>query len=233
MTQNPQTLYKILLEKFGHQNWWPIDKQYHKKNKSDPRFEIIIGAILTQNTAWSNVEKALDNLKSKNMLETKKISDADIRVLKKLIKPSGFFNQKSHRLKNMARHLHENYNDNLDLFFDRNMKDIRDELLSMNGIGPETADSIILYAGDLPIFVVDAYTKRLCKRLPLKTGSSYDEIQDYFQEQIKKHYKENEITRVYNELHALIVVLAKNYCKKKPDCKNCPIRKNCEYQKII
>ncbi len=233
MTQNPQTLYKILLETFGHQNWWPIDKQYHKKNKSDPRFEIIIGAILTQNTAWSNVEKALDNLKSKNMLETKKISDADIRVLKKLIKPSGFFNQKSHRLKNMARHLHENYNDNLDLFFDRNMKDIRDELLSMNGIGPETADSIILYAGDLPIFVVDAYTKRLCKRLPLKTGSSYDEIQDYFQEQIKKHYKENEITRVYNELHALIVVLAKNYCKKKPDCKNCPIRKNCEYQKII
>ncbi len=233
MTQNPQTLYKILLETFGHQNWWPIDKQYHKKNKSDPRFEIIIGAILTQNTAWSNVEKALDNLKSKNMLETKKISDADIRVLKKLIKPSGFFNQKSHRLKNMARHLHENYNDNLDVFFDRNMKDIRDELLSMNGIGPETADSIILYAGDLPIFVVDAYTKRLCKRLPLKTGSSYDEIQDYFQEQIKKHYKENEITRVYNELHALIVVLAKNYCKKKPDCKNCPIRKNCEYQKII
>jgi len=231
MTQNPQTLYKILLEKFGHQNWWPIDKQYHKKNKSDPRLEIIIGAILTQNTAWSNVEKALDNLKSKNMLETKKISDADIRVLKKLIKPSGFFNQKSHRLKNMARHLHENYNDNLDLFFDRNMKDIRDELLSMNGIGPETADSIILYAGDLPIFVVDAYTKRLCKRLPLKTGSSYDEIQDYFQEKIKKHYKENEITRVYNELHALIVVLAKNYCKKKPDCKNCPIRKNCEYQK--
>src|SRR4030042_5895053 len=106
------------------------------------------------------------------MLETKKISDVDIRVLKNLIKPSGFFNQKSHRLKNMARHLHEKYNDNLDIFFDRNIKDTRDELLSMNGIGPETADSILLYAGNLPIFVVDAYTKRLCKRLPFETGES-------------------------------------------------------------
>jgi len=231
MKQNPHTLYKILLEKFGHQNWWPVDKKYHKKNKSDPRFEIIIGAILTQNTAWSNVEKALDNLKSKNMLEIEKISDADIKLLKKLIKPSGFFNQKANRLKNIAHYLHENYDDNLDTFFNRNIMKIRGDLLSLNGIGPETADSILLYAGNLPTFVVDAYTKRLCKRIPFKSGASYDEIQQHFQKEINKKYKKNEVTQVYNELHALIVVLAKNYCKKKPDCNNCPIRKNCQYQK--
>ena len=221
----------MLLEQFGHQNWWPIDKQYHKKNKSDPRFEIIIGAILTQNTAWSNVEKALDNLKSKKMLDIKKISNVNIKTLKKLIKPSGFYNQKAHRLKNMARYLHENYNDNLDIFFNREMKEIRRELLSLSGIGSETADSILLYAGNLPIFVVDAYTKRLCKRLPLKTGISYDEIQKYFQKQINKKYKENQTTQIYNELHALIVMLAKIYCKKIPDCNKCPIRKNCVYVK--
>ena len=231
MKQNPYNLYRILLEKFGGQNWWPMDKQYHKKNKSDPRFEIIIGAILTQNTAWSNVEKALNNLKSKNMLDIKKISDVDLRLLKKLIKPSGFFNQKAHRLKNMARYLHEKYDNDLDKFFNRNIREIRHELLSLNGIGPETADSIILYAGNLPIFVVDAYTKRLCKRIPFKAGAAYDEIQQYFQKQINKKYKENEVTPVYNELHALIVVLAKNYCKKKPDCKKCPIKINCEYTK--
>jgi len=231
MTQNPLTLYKVLLEKFGHQNWWPIDRKYHEKNKSDPRFEVIIGAILTQNTSWSNVEKALENLKSKNMLNIKKISSVDIRILKEMIKPSGFFNQKANRLKNIAVYLHENYDDNLDVFFNRDITEIREELLSLDGIGTETADSILLYAGDLPIFVVDAYTKRLCKRLPLETGESYDGIQEYFQERIKKHHKENELTQIYNELHALIVLLAKKYCKKKPDCKNCPIRKNCSYIK--
>jgi len=231
MIQNPYALHKILLEQFGHQNWWPIDKKYHKKNKSDPRFEIIIGAILTQNTAWSNVEKALNNLKSKKMLEIKKISNTDIRLLKDLVKPTGFFNQKAHRLKNMAYYLHKNYADDLDTFFNRDIKEIRNELLSLNGIGPETADSILLYAGNLPIFVVDAYTKRLCKRLPLKTGKSYDEIQKYFQEEIKKKYRGKELIQVYNELHALIVTLAKKYCKKKPDCKNCPIKEKCGYMK--
>ena len=95
MKLTPHTLYKILLENFGQQDWWPIDKEYHKKHGSDPRFEVIAGAILTQNTAWSNVEKALVNLKSKNMLEIKKISDIDTEILKRLIKPSGFFNQKA------------------------------------------------------------------------------------------------------------------------------------------
>ena len=233
MKITPQKIYKILLKKFGDLNWWPIDINYHEKNNSDPRFEVIVGAILTQNTAWSNVEKALANLKSKNMLEIKKISDIEIVTLQNLIKPSGFFNQKARRLKNLASYLRDNYNDDLDIFFDGNLYDIREELLSLNGIGPETADSILLYAGNLPIFVVDAYTKRICKRLPLKTEISYDEIQRYFEEELNKKYSIDEITQIYNELHALIVVLAKNYCKKKPACDKCPLKKYCEFKKNL
>ena len=233
MKLNPHILYKIILEEYGKQNWWPMDKKYHKKHGSDPRFEIIVGAILTQNTAWSNVEKALTNLKSKNMLDIKKISDVDTEFLKELIKPSGFFNQKARRLKNLVSYLHNKYHDDLDTFFDRNVHNIREELLSLNGIGPETADSILLYAGNLPIFVVDAYTKRICKRLPLKTDISYGEIQHYFEEEISKKYSKKEIAQVYNELHALIVVLAKNHCKKKPECDKCPIKKHCEFKKQL
>jgi endonuclease-3 related protein len=203
---NPNSLYTILLKKFGNPQWWPYDDIYHKKNGSDPRFEIIIGAILTQNTAWSNVEKALKNLKSKNMLNIKKIVEIDMKDLQKMIKPSGFFNQKADRLKNLASYLHKNYEDDLNLFFNRGLNEIRKELINLNGIGPETADSILLYAGNLPIFVVDAYTKRICQRIPLNTIISYNEIQGYFETELQKNYSNKEITKIYNELHALIVL---------------------------
>ena len=229
----PHTLYKILLETFGNQNWWPMDKNYHEINSSDPRFEIIIGAVLTQNTAWSNVEKALTNLKSKNMLDIKSISEIDIEILQNMIKPSGFFNQKAEWIKDLASYLHNNYHDDLDVFFSRDIHDIREELLSLNGIGPETADSILLYAGNLPIFVVDAYTKRICERLPLKTNNSYDEIQQYFEGELSKNYSKKELVQVYNELHAMIVMLAKNYCKKKPECNACPLKKHCVFNKQL
>lgn len=227
MKLTPNDLYKILLEEFGRRNWWPMDKTYHERRGSDPRFEIIVGAILTQNTAWSNVEKALTNLKSNNMLEIQKISGANINKLQTMIKPSGFFNQKAERLKTLASYLHKNYHDNLDDFFNRNVYDLREELLSLKGIGLETADSILLYAGNLPIFVIDAYTKRICKRLPLKTPLSYDDIQRYFEMELSNHQSKQKITRVYNELHALIVELAKQYCKKKPECSNCPLITHC------
>lgn len=233
MKLTPHILYEMLLEEFGCRNWWPMDKNYHKKHSSDPRFEIIIGAILTQNTAWSNVEKALTNLKSKNMLDIKKISEINIESLQNMIKPSGFFNQKAERLKNLALHLHNNYHDNLDTFFNRDIHDIRKELLSLNGIGPETADSILLYAGNLPVFVVDAYTKRICKRLPLDTHISYDEIQQYFERDLCQKYSKKELTQIYNELHALIVVIAKNYCKKKPECSKCPLKQYCLFKKQL
>ena len=233
MKLNPYSLYKTLLEQFGNLNWWPMDKSYHEKNGSDPRFEIIVGAILTQNTAWSNVEKALTNLKSKNMIDIKKMVNIDIVNLQNMIKPSGFFNQKAKRLKNLALYLHNNYHDNLDTFFNRELYSVREELLSLNGIGPETADSTLLYAGNLPIFVVDSYTKRICERLPLDTNISYNEIQHYFERKLSKKYSKNELTQVYNELHALIVILAKNHCKKKPKCSTCPLKKHCMFKKRL
>jgi len=224
-------IYKILLNYFGNLNWWPVDKKYHEKNNSDFRFEVIVGAILTQNTAWSNVEKALNNLKSKNFLDIKNISELKINELKDLIKPSGFYNQKAKRLKNMALYLKNNYRGNLNDFFNRNMSVIRDELLSSDGIGPETADSILLYAGGLSIFVVDAYTKRICERLKLKGNISYTEIQKYFESELTKFYKKKELAKVYNEMHALIVFLAKTYCKKNPVCVECPLKNYCSFKK--
>ena len=175
MNLTPIKLYELLFEKFGNLNWWPIDKDYHRKNSSDSRFEIIIGAVLTQNTAWANVEKALSNLKKKQFLEIGRINNIDLESLSRMIKPSGFFNQKAKRLKILANYFFEKYGGKLDVFLKKDLHDIREELLSIKGVGPETADSIILYAGNLPIFVVDAYTKRLCQRLPLDTNISYQE----------------------------------------------------------
>jgi len=233
MKLTPSLLYQILFEKYGKQNWWPMDISYHKKNNGDPRFEIITGAILTQNTAWSNVEKALENLKEQKILDIKKISNIEITQLQQLIKPSGFFNQKADRIKNIAVYLHKNYHNNLNFFFSRDILTIREELLSLKGIGPETADSILLYAGNMPIFVVDAYTKRLCKRIPLDTKTNYDDIQNFFEVDIQNNYSKKEIVQIYNELHALIVEIAKNYCKTKPKCAQCILQKQCNYSKKL
>jgi len=233
MKITPQKLYVKLSKKFGNLNWWPIDKRYHEIVGSDSRYEIIVGAILTQNTNWPNVEKALKNLKSEKMLDIKKISEINIEYLKKLIKPSGFFNQKAKRLKNLSLYIKNSYNCDLNKFFNKDLQDIRKELLTLNGIGPETADSILLYAGNKPIFVVDAYSKRICERLPLCKNLNYDEIQNYFQNELLKTYHKDEITKIYNELHALIVNLAKKYCKKKPDCDKCFIKTDCAYAKHL
>jgi endonuclease-3 related protein len=229
MKMTPNKLYQQLFDDFGNLNWWPMDKEYHRVNKNDPRFEIIVGAILTQNTTWSNVEKAIKNLKLKKMLDIKNISNIHSDELQKLIRPSGFFNQKATRLKKIANFFVKNYSGNLDDFFNSNMNKIRKELLSINGIGPETADSILLYAGNLPIFVVDAYTKRICERLPLNTNSSYYDIQNYFESDLSKKFLKKELTEIYNQLHAMIVTLAKKYCKKNPDCTDCPLKKNCNF----
>jgi endonuclease-3 related protein len=233
MKMEPSNLYEILIKKYGNLNWWPMDSLYHKRMDSDPRFEIIIGAVLTQNTAWSNVEKALDKLKQNNMLDIIKIQNVDENELKEMIKSSGFFNQKAKRLKVLSNHLYINHNADLNRFFNRELFEIRDELLSINGIGPETADSILLYAGGKPVFVVDAYTKRLCERIPIDVKISYDNIQDYFQKELSKEFKDEDLSKVYNELHAQIVILAKEYCKKRPLCKNCPVNNYCEYKKSL
>ncbi len=220
-------IHSLLSKKYGDLKWWPVDKKYHRKNKTDPRFEIIIGAILTQNTAWSNVEKALVNLKEKNKLDIVSIKKSDINELREMIKPSGFFNQKAERLQTLSLYLSKNYNSNLDVFFKKDMIKLREELLSLNGIGPETADSILLYAAEKPIFVVDAYTKRLCQRLPIKVELSYESIQKHFQEELSKEYSGQELVKIYNHFHAQIVFLAKDFCRNKPLCDNCPLFKQC------
>jgi endonuclease III related protein len=229
----PHLLYEILLSHFGNLNWWPKDIDYHKKEGSDSRFEVIVGAILTQNAAWTNVEKALENLKSKKLLDIEKISKLDIKLLQKIVRPTGFFNQKAKRVKYISEYLESNYSADLDIFFNRAVNRIREELLKINGIGPETADSILLYAGNKPIFVVDAYTKRICKRLPIDVNPTYDNIQYYFQSDISNKYNKNEILKIFNELHALIVNLGKNYCKSKPKCDTCPLQKYCMYIKQL
>jgi endonuclease-3 related protein len=229
MTIRVEKLYDLLLNHFGHQLWWPVDYTFHKAYKSDPRFEVIVGAILTQNTAWSNVEKALENLKQHNVLTVESIVHMRIHALKTMIQPSGFFNQKAHRLKIITSYLHRHYQANLSLFFSRNASVIRKELLALNGIGPETADSILLYAGDKPIFVIDAYTRRISRRLPLPIPwNSYEELQRFFEQTLQKNYPADQLVRVYKELHALLVELAKNYCRTTPRCGQCPLNRLCQ-----
>lgn len=203
-------IYKKLYNFFGKQYWWP----------AKTKLEVIVGAMLTQNTAWPNVRKAIGNLKTHRLLSLEKLDRIKIDRLASLIKPAGYFNLKARRLKNLLGFIEEHYRGNL-----RNMQRIdthrlRDQLLNVNGVGPETADSILLYAFEKPIFVVDAYTKRIFSRLKMiPSDSSYDEIQKLFMENLV--LKEC----LFNEYHALIVKLGKDYCKKnKPKCDECPIK---------
>ena len=229
MTVDPQKLYTILFHHFSKQQWWPYDQQYHSINNSDPRFEIIVGAILTQNTAWSNVEKALVNMKNNKSVTINSIVDISLDHLKELIQPSGFFNQKATRLKIIANHFHNKYESDLDSFFAGDTQEIREELLSLHGIGPETADSILLYAGNKPVFVVDAYTKRICNRIPLSIpDDSYHKIQQYFESILLKNHEPHDIVEIYKQFHALLVELAKQYCKTKPHCAHCPVNNECK-----
>lgn len=174
------------------------------------------GAILTQNTAWGNVEKALANLRRANSLDIKKLSKINLKKLQKLIKPSGFYKQKSKRLKNFTNSIR----------FAGPIENLtREYLLSLNGIGPETADSILLYALEKPYFVVDAYTKRLMSRIGIFKSEDYEDIQRFFEKNIPRKIS------IYKEYHALIVELGKNFCKTKPECRNCPVSKNCRYSR--
>ena len=226
-------VYDILYKSFGHQGWWPLTlKGYESKHysgrpqKDKHRFEIIIGAILTQNTNWKNVEKALYNLSKNGLIDIKKINQ---KKLGELIKPAGYFNQKAERLKIISDYILKNYNGNVNRFFNKNnnfskkgLVELREELLKIKGIGPETADSIILYAAEKPIFVIDAYTKRIFERLGFK-AKDYNAWQKLFMDNLKKEVD------VFKEYHALIVELGKNYCKTKPECGKCPLGKLCNF----
>ncbi len=237
-TGKVKTIYKQLLKAYGYQGWWPVTvskeagPKYFPGDYSHPRnekeaWEIIVGAILTQNTSWKNVEKAIVNLINSKCLDLECISKMKTEKLAKLIKPSGYYNQKANRLKSLAKYL-EKW-PSLEAFFDRPVEEIRKELLAIKGIGKETADSILLYAGKKPIFVVDAYTRRIFHRLGLTNESlDYDDIRKLVESELSKAKNKREI---FNEFHALLVEHAKRHCRKKPICKDCPLAGICHASK--
>lgn len=204
-------IYKRLYKAFGPQAWWP----------GETPFEVIVGAILTQNTAWSNVKKAINNLKSHNLLSPKALSRSKTSTIAKLIKPSGYYNIKAQRLRNFLNFLGREYKEDLTklLNADADIECLRGEFLKIKGIGPETADSILLYAANKPVFVIDAYTRRIFSRHKLiNEKATYDELQRLFMSNLPKD------TRLYNEYHALIVKVGKEFCKKDPKCHLCPLK---------
>lgn len=202
-------IYKSLYDFFGPLNWWP----------GDTPFEIMVGAVLTQNTSWSNVEKAINNLKKENLLEPRKLYRLHMEELAQLIKPSGYYNIKAQRLKNFINLFINEFEGSAEKMFSDDSEELRKKLLNVNGIGPETADSILLYAGKKPFFVVDAYTKRIFSRHKLiSKDSTYYQIQEFFSQNLDKDVK------LFNEFHAQIVMLGKTICtSKNPDCAKCPI----------
>lgn len=199
----------MLYAKFGPRYWWP----------GDTKLEIIIGAILTQNTAWANVEKAIKNIKRAKALSVSRLSGVSEKNLARLIRPSGYYNIKANRIKNFLRFLNTRYSGSIDKMFRSHLYKLREELLAVKGIGQETADSILLYAGNKPVFVVDAYTKRVFSRHGfINEGADYEEAQSLFMDNLEKD------KGLFNEFHALIVELGKSVCKsKKPLCGMCPI----------
>lgn len=207
-------IYNKLESHFGPQHWWP----------GDTPFEVAVGAILTQNTSWRNVEKAIKNLKNAGVLSPKgihRISENELRIL---LRPSGFFNVKTARLKNFINFIFEGYGGNFADFLALEPPLLRSELLRINGIGKETADSIILYAANRPTFVVDAYTRRIFERLGmLKKDAKYDEIKRIFEDNLPRD------ATSYNEFHALIVALGKDICKGRPACEKCPLSGGCDF----
>lgn len=202
-------IYKTLYRFFGPQHWWP----------GDTPFEVMLGAILTQNTNWQNVKRAIANIKRANLLAPKKLLK-NRRRIPELIKPSGFYKLKSKRLIKFLEMYVKHYNGDVKNFKGKKTKEIREELLAIPGIGYETADSILLYALNQPVFVVDAYTRRIFTRHNVfDNNPGYDEIRLLFENNLPRD------TKLFNEYHALLVKLGKEYCKKnEPKCNICPVR---------
>lgn len=210
MQSKLKLIYKKLYRHFGPQAWWPAENA----------FEVMVGAILTQNTSWLNAEKAINNLKQDSSLGPQKLYRISCSRLAKLIRPCGYYNIKAKRLKGFIEFIFKVYQGNLKKMAGLKTQTLRQQLLSVNGIGPETADSILLYALDKPIFVVDAYTKRIFSRHGFfPEEASYPEVQNLFMKNLKKD------VRLFNNYHALLVRLGKEYClKRKAKCGTCPLR---------
>jgi endonuclease-3 related protein len=222
-------VFNSLLNHYGPQGWWPLQDYskpenpggYHPADYSLPetpsqRYEIILGSILTQNTTWKNVQGIIRTLYINGLLDVGKIIDIPYKELTQMIKPSGYFNQKAKKIKVISQFF------SVSNYLKEGKYPERDKLLELWGVGPETADSILLYAFKKPYFVVDAYTKRILSRLGyILQDESYKEVQDFVSEKL------NQSTELYNEFHALFVMHAKEHCRKKPICEKCPLKKNC------
>jgi endonuclease-3 related protein len=230
--------YAALLSRYGPQNWWPARS----------RFEVIIGAYLTQNTNWSNVEKAMANLRRARLLSLSAMRKAPIARLQALVRPSGYFRQKARNLKTFLAFLDRQYSGSLTRMFAQTTEKLRAELLDLNGVGPETADSILLYAGNHPVFVVDAYTRRVLLRHGIiGQKAPYEEIRRMMEQAIGSSAAESLVVKNpasdprhpvsrmsrsarsalaqhYNELHALIVRVGNHYCRTQPNCEGCPLQ---------
>jgi endonuclease-3 related protein len=201
-------MYDVLFHRFGPQHWWPAETP----------FEVMVGAVLTQNAAWSNVERAIANLKQADCLNPGAILALPAPRLQQLLKPSGFFRVKERRLRSFVRYFQERYRGNLARMRRQPLARLRSELLDVDGVGRETADSILLYALNRPSFVIDAYTRRILARHGLADArGDYDEIRSLFEDNLPKR------VRLYNEYHALLVRLAKNHCRPKMNCAGCPL----------
>jgi len=214
INQALQNIYHQLINYYGPQRWWPAQGP----------FEVIIGAILTQSAAWVNVEKAIAKLKAAKALSPKALRQLSLSEVATLIHPCGYYNAKALKLKSLAHWLGEYYNDNLNKLFANYTERLRQELLSIRGIGQETADSIILYAANKPIFVIDAYTRRIINRIGLAPDSnSYTAYQALFMDNLPTD------AELFNEYHALLVHLGKDVCRNRPLCQQCCLNNTCRH----
>ncbi len=210
-------IFTTLAKHYGPCHWWPAETP----------FEVCIGAILTQNTNWGNVEKALANLKTAGRLSVEGIGAFEVDELAALIRPAGYFNVKAERVQVFVRFLQQNHNSSLDCLFAAPWQQTREALLAVRGIGPETADSMLLYAGEKPSFVVDTYTRRIFSRLGLVAEPiGYDELRSFFMDRLP-----SDVT-LYNEYHALLVELGKGVCRPSPRCSDCCLVQRCMTGKI-
>lgn len=211
----PLEIYRLLLERFGPQRWWPAETP----------FEVAIGAILTQNTAWTGVARAIGNLRAIDALRPQRLAELELAELEQRIRPAGFFRQKAARLQDFAIYLLDRHAGDMARLCAGELPLARERLLARPGIGPETADAILLYAGGRPSFVIDAYTRRIFSRLGQISGNEpYADLRSFFMDRLPSD------AALYNEYHALLVALAKRHCRKhSPACPDCPLRERCRF----
>lgn len=211
--ERARDVYRRLLRHYGPQHWWP----------ARTGFEVIVGALLMQQTAWANVERAIAGLREAGLLDVHALAAASVPAIRRHVRVAGLYRTKPARLKAFCRHLVDRSGGDLESYFDRPTDAVRADLLAQPGVGPETADSILLYAGRHPVFVVDAYTVRIGTRVGLFTSTEYDGVQRYFRDRVPRDVDG------YREYHALLVQHAKTLCRTRPNCTPCPLRSVCAF----